>query len=142
MGGKRSTRVTKRDIGKAESLPALIDQLVKTMANGNAEDKEQSVNVLRNIANQNHGENTDTVFKAGAVRPLVKLLVSGSNNAQANACGALAAIAAKKPDHQAEIANAGSILPLVNLLKTGSAKVQEEVNELIREATSALGTKE
>ena len=87
--GKRTARITRKDIAKAESLPALIDQLVKRTVEGNSEVKEASVAALRNIAQHNHGEHTETLYKAGAVKPLVQLLINGSSDAQKEACGAL-----------------------------------------------------
>ena len=127
MGGRRTGRVTRKDIAKAESLPALIGQLVKRLTDGNAEVKEVSVSALRSIATQDHREHADEVFKAGAVKPLVELLKIGTAEAQANGSGALAAIATKKPKHQKAIVDSGGVVPLVALMKTGSAKVQEEV---------------
>lgn len=138
MGGKRSSRITKKDIAKAESLPALIGQLVKSAKDGNAEDKEGAVCALRSIATQNQ-ENAELLFKAGAVKPLVELLRSGSNDAQVNAAGTLQAIATRKPDHQAAIVSAGGIEPLVKLLRMGSCKVQEVVR-LRRSNHSAVRT--
>ena len=89
MGGRRTGRVTRKDIAKAESLPALIEQLVKRAKEGNAEVKEASACALKSIAEQNHGENAETLVKAGAVKPLVQLVINGSSDAQYNACGAL-----------------------------------------------------
>ena len=129
MGGHRSSRITKKDIAKAESLPALIAQLVKSTKDGKAEDKEGSVAALRSIATQNQ-DNATLLFKANAVKPLVELLKSGSNDAQVNAAGTLAAIASRKPEHQLAIVAAGGIPPLVSLLRMGSAKVQEEVRRI------------
>ena len=125
--GKKSARITRKDIAKAESLTALIADLVKRTKDGNAEDKESAVTALRSLATQDHGEHAVDVFKAGAVKPLVAVLKVGSNDAQANASGALAAIAVKKPEHQQAIVEAGGIPPLVSLLRMGGCKVQEEV---------------
>ena len=127
MGGKRA-RVTARDIAKADSLPALIEQLVKRITDGNTEVKEASVQALKSIATQNHGENTGLLYKSGAVKPLVELLKHGSSDAQYNACGALAAIAEGKPDVQNAIVDGGGVPPIVSLLRMGGAAVQEQVH--------------
>lgn len=124
MGG---TKVTRKDIHKAESLPALITQLVKRIREGNAEVKEHSAAALRSIAQMDHGEHAIELYKAGAVKPLVDLLKSGTTDAQSPACAALASILAKQPEHQNAFVDAGGVPPLVALLKMGSAKVQEEV---------------
>ena len=129
MGGHKG-RITAKDIAKAESLPALIQQLVKRISDGNAEVKEHSASALKNIAQQNHGEHCETLYRQGAVKPLVNLLVVGSADAQASACSALASIVSLKDEHEASLVEAGGIAPLVNLLKTGSAKVQEEVTKM------------
>ena len=92
-----------------------------------------SVAALRSIATQDHYEHADAVFKAGAVKPLVELLRTGTSDAQGDAAGALAAIASKAASppappekHQIAIVNAGGVEPLVALLRTGSAGVQQE----------------
>ena len=72
-------------------------------------------------------QNCVELYKAGAVKPLVGLLVTGSADAQSNASGALAAMANMNDDYETAIGEAGGVVPLVNLMKTGSAKVQEEV---------------
>ena len=130
--GKKSSRITRKDIEKAGSLPDVIAQLVKRLGEGNAEVKEVSVAALRSVATQDHREHADAVFKAGAVKPLVELLRSGTADSQANASGALHAIAKNKPNHQKAIVDNGGVIPLVALLKTGSAKVQEEVRSRLR----------
>ena len=123
----RRGQVTAKDIAKAESLPALVAQLVARSKAGNAEVAEHSVAALKSIATQNHGDNCETLLKQGAMKPLIGLLTHGTADAQANASAAIAAIISKQTEAQAVFVDAAGVAPLVALLKTGSAKVQEEV---------------
>ena len=125
--GKKSLtgkKVTRKDIHKAgDALPALIKQLVKTVAEGNAEAKEQAAVALLQVAQMDHGANSDALFKGGAIKPLVSLLSSGVAKAQSSAAAALALTIAKKAEHQKALVDLGGVYPLVALLRTGSAKV-------------------
>ena len=123
----RATKITRKDIHKAESLPTLIAELVSRLNTGNAEVKEQAASALQAIATMDHGEHADILFKGNAVKPLVNLLANGTTNSQSYASSALANIVRNKPEAQKALVDAGGIAPLVGLLKTGSAKVQEEV---------------
>ena len=125
-GGIKTGRITRRDIAQAESLPALIQQLVKRIHDGTSDLKEHSVSALKNIALQHHGEDIPEVIKAGAVKPLVELLKGGSSDAQYNACATLAEIARNRPEVQASIVEAGGVAPIVRLLRMGGSAVQEQ----------------
>ena len=125
--GKHTRRkITRKDIKGAASLPAMIKKLVKRIHEGDAEIKEYSASALMQIAQMDHGQHSEELFKSGAVKPLVNLLSSGAANSQCSAAAALAGIAIGKADHQKAIVVAGGGPALVALLKTGSAKVQEE----------------
>ena len=72
----------------------LCKQLVKRIVGGTAEEKEHGVMALKSITIQDHGENCPDVINAGAVKPLVELIKSGSSDAQHAACATLAELAA------------------------------------------------
>ena len=93
MGKTGVARVTDKDIAKAGGLEAFLKQQVKKAADGTDLEKEGAAAALKSLATQNHGENVEALAKAGAVRPLVALLVNGSANAQSSACGCLAVVA-------------------------------------------------
>ena len=95
MGRPKTNRMMRNEIAKADNIPTFVAQLVKRMNEGNAEVKERCAMGLRNVGTQNHGEHAETLFKAGAVKPLVELLRTGTSDAQGDAAGALAAIASK-----------------------------------------------
>ena len=133
--GHGKGKVTGRDVAKMGGMAEMIAALVKRIGEGNSEIKETSVAALKNIATQNHGEHTEALYKAGAVKPLVTLLVNGSADAQHNACGALAAIAAGKPDVQIAIVEGGGVPPIVKLLRMGGAAVQEQVRAVAKQTS-------
>ena len=138
-GGKKShrktaKRITRKDIKTAgDQLPALIKTLVKRCIEGDAESRTQAASGLAQVAQMDHGSHATTLFKNGAVKPLVALLAGGDAVAQSHAAAALAGIAINKADHQRAIVEKGGVEPLVALLKTGSANVQGE-------AAAALAT--
>lgn len=138
MGRKGSARVTGKQImvmatstgerGSAEGgMAALIKSLMKKILHGDSDTKENAAGMLASLASQNHFEHTGALFEAGAIGPLVRLLITGSSKAQGHAAAALGAIAHGKLEHQQSIVEAGAVVPLVKLLKTGASKVQEEV---------------
>ena len=124
--GKRSTKVTDRDVNQAGGIEPLVKKLVHLIKSGDGEAKESSAASLRSFAAQNHGEHRDVLIKAKVVIPLVQLLINGSAKAQESSSGCLYILAQGQGEVQKEIVDAGGIPPLVQLLKTGSAKVQEE----------------
>ena len=63
---------------------------------------------------------TVQVMTAGAVKPLVKLLTSGTDAAKEHAAGALANLANGKDENQTAIGSAGAIGPLLALLESNS----------------------
>lgn len=134
MGKRGATRVTAQDIAQAGDLPRLIKQLVKRMIDGEMEIREHASVQISSLALQGHGEHCEALHKAGAVRPLVQLLMQGGAKSQSAACGALGAIANAKDEHQNTLVEAGGVPPLVRLLKTGSPKVQEQVMNSPHEA--------
>lgn len=127
MGKRGATRVTAQDIAQAGDLNKLIKQLVKRMIDGEMEMREHASVQICSLAVQGHGEHCELLHRAGAVRPLVQLLIQGGAKSQSAACGALGAIAKAKDEHQNTLVEAGGVPPLVRLLKTGSPKVQEQV---------------
>ena len=139
MGRRAATRITGKELRVVASglgvnekdsghgMLVLIKSFVKKADQGNDETKEAAVAMLSSLATQNHYQHSDALYQAGALRPLVKILNSGSATAQGFAAAAVHAIAHGKPAHQASIVSAGAVVPLVRLLKTGSCKVQEEV---------------
>ena len=77
MPATQRTKITRKDIHKAESLPTLIGEMVKRIKEANDEVKEHAATALQSIAQMDHGEHADTLYKAGAVKPLVGLLANG-----------------------------------------------------------------
>ena len=71
MPATQRTKITRKDIHKAESLPTLIGEMVKRIKEANDEVKEHAATALQSIAQMDHGEHADTLYKAGAVKPLV-----------------------------------------------------------------------
>ena len=132
-GKSARKKVTRKDIKSAESLPELINKLVKRIKEGDAEIKEFSAAALKEIAGMDHGSHAAELSRAGAIEPLVRLLSCGAANTQCSAASALAGVAVMKAEYQKQIVAAGGGPALVALLKTGSAKVQEE-------AAAALAT--
>lgn len=124
--------MTAQDITKAGDLPSLIKQLVKRMADGEMESREQASVQICSLAVQGHGDHCPALHDGGAVKPLVQLLIQGGAKSQSAACAALGAIAHAKEHHQKTLVEAGGIPPLVRLLKTGSPKVQEQVRGCTR----------
>jgi hypothetical protein len=100
MGHGKKTRLTKQDIARLGGLDGLIKELVKKITSDVAEAKEAAAAQLRCLGEQNHGQHQDALFNAGAIPPLVGLLVSGSANAQASSAGALNSIMGGKKKHQ------------------------------------------
>lgn len=125
--GHGKGKITGRDIAKMGGMSEMIASLVKRITEGNNEVKDASVAQIKHIASQNHGEHTEALYKAGAVKPLVQLLVNGSADAQYNACSALASLAEGKPDVQSAIADGGGVPTIVKLLRMGGSAVQEQV---------------
>ena len=123
--GRKTGIITAKDIERAESLPALVKQLVKQTTSTDSEVKNTAAASLRSLATQNHGEYIDALFQAGVVPALVKLLSEGSAKSSEAAAGALHAIMRDKVAHQVAMVNAGGIEPLVRLLKSGGPKLQE-----------------
>ena len=70
MPATQRTKITRKDIHKAESLPTLIGEMVKRIKEANDEVKEHAATALQSIAQMDHGEHADTLYKAGAVKPL------------------------------------------------------------------------
>ena len=128
MVRKGNTRITAQDIAKAGDVPTLIKDLVKKLSDPNSSIVEGGAAMLKSLAEQGHREHADALVTCGAVGPLVRVLSSGSTDAQTSACSALSEIAQHKVSHQAAIVEAGALLPLVKLLKTGSSKAQEQVS--------------
>ena len=132
MGKTGVARVTGKDIAKAGGMPEFLKEQTKKITDGTAEVKEQAAAALKSIAAQNHGENTEALYKAGAVKPLVSLLVNGSSNAQNSACCCLAEIAAGSGEVQLSIQKTifegGGVPGIVKLLRMGGAAVQESVS--------------
>ena len=128
MVRKGNTRITAQDIAKAGDVPTLIKDLVKKLSDPNSSIVEGGAAMLKSLAEQGHREHADALVTCGAVGPLVRVLSSGSTDAQTSACSALSEIALHKVSHQAAIVEAGALLPLVKLLKTGSSKAQEQVS--------------
>ena len=106
MPATQRTKITRKDIHKAESLPTLIGEMVKRIKEANDEVKEHAATALQSIAQMDHGEHADTLYKAGAVKPLVGLLANGSADAQSHASSALAHIVQRKPEHQQALVEA------------------------------------
>ena len=77
---------------------------------------ENAAEALMNLAAT--PENRVLVAKAGAIKPLVKLL-DGTDRQKEYAAGALGNLAANNPDNQKEIAKAGAIEPLIEVLRNG-----------------------
>ena len=147
MGRKGAARVTGKQImvmatsagerGSAEGgMAALIKSLLKKVLHGDSDTRENAAGMLASLALQNHFEHTATLFAAGVVGPLVRLLITGSSKAQGHAASALHAVAHGNVEHQSAIVEAGAVVPLVKLLKTGASKVQEEVRASNRYSSS------
>ena len=126
MGKKGLGRVTDKDISKAGGLEEFLKQLVKSATDGTDADKEVAAAALKSLATQNHGDNVEAIAKAGAVKPLLHLLVSGSFNAQSSACGCLAVVAQGRLEVQEAICSGGGVPSIVKLLRMGGAAVQEQ----------------
>lgn len=131
MRGKNS-RVTARDIALAGSLEKLIAQLIDKVNKGNMEAKEEGAALLRSLTEQPKGldgpqeaENAELIGKAGAVKPLVALVVSGSPVGQANACAALANIARRRDEFQTVLFDEGGVAPIASALRLGGSQLQE-----------------
>lgn len=127
MATRNGQSVLKGQSSGDDGMSALLKSLVKRALEGDHETRETAAAMLSSLACQNHFQHSDAVFRAGALRPLVQLLMTGSAKAQGHAAAALHALAHEKPRHQVAIVDSGAVVPLVRLLKVGSAKVQEEV---------------
>ena len=73
MGRPKTNRMMRNDIAKADNIPTFVAQLVKRMNEGTPRSRRMFAMGLRNVGTQNHGEHAETLFKAGAVKPLVEL---------------------------------------------------------------------
>ena len=75
---------------------------------------------LGNLA-WNNTANRDAIREAGAIRPLVDLVRSGTADGRADAAGALNNIASDNAANQAAIVEAGVVGPLVALVRAGGS---------------------
>ena len=129
-----SRRVTTKDVAQAGgSLVVLINQLVDMVRVGNMDMKERGAMFLRSLTEQPAGldptvsePNVVLIARANAIKPLVQCVVVGSPVAQANACAALAVLAAGHPEYQEEIVNSGGVLALTTVLRGGDSGLQEQ----------------
>ena len=129
-----SRRVTTKDVAQAGgSLVVLINQLVDMVRVGNMEMKERGSMFLKSLTEQPAGldptvseSNVVLIARANAIKPLVQCVVVGSPVAQANACAALAVLAAGHPEYQEEIVNSGGVLALTTVLRGGDSGLQEQ----------------
>ena len=128
-----SRRVSARDIAQAGSLKDLIDHLIEDVRGGSMELKERAAMFLDNLCKQPMGLEADQVVdnnvliaRAGAIKPLVALVVIGTPIAQFHACGALSVIAHESKEYQEQMFDFGAVLPLSSALRTGDPGVQEQ----------------
>ena len=99
----------------AADVPGLVGDLKKAAY----EDKEKVVHLMDILAVQ-VDTNPRELVAAGAIKPLIELVKSGTDGSQVHAASALATIAAAKFEFQDKIIEAGAIQPLVALLHMGS----------------------
>ena len=85
-------RVTAKDIAKAGDVEALIKQLVRQAADGDAEAKQDAAAALASMSTQSHNAHAKALFDAGAIAPLVGIVQSGTAKAQSFAAAALHAL--------------------------------------------------
>ena len=130
MPGAR--RVHSRDVAQAGSLNALISKLIDTVRSGNMEQKEHAVMMLHSLTEQPKGldgiqdaDNTVLIARAGAIKPLVNLVIIGSPVAQGHACGTLSVIAHGQREYQDAIIESGGVVAITACLRGGDAGVQE-----------------
>ena len=105
-----------------------VREVVKTLKDGNLEEKERAAKALDRLLQAHpvqRKDNSKVVYKMGVVEPAVALLKNGTSNGQMFAAGILASIAEDNAEYHNSIVAAGGINPLVNLLKSGSANAQE-----------------
>lgn len=80
---------------------------------------------IKEMAKDNR-KNQDAISEAGAIQPLVAMLISPAPQMQANAAGALGHLAKNHPENQSAIARAGAIAPLCTLVKEGAEETKDQ----------------
>ena len=118
-------RITARDVALAGSLDDLIRKLVDSVRDGNMETKEKSSVQLRSLTIQNP-ENPVRIAEAGAIKPLVALVLKGSSQAQTHACVTLSNIAHQRRNYQEAIAAGGGVVALTHVLRVVDSALQEQ----------------
>ena len=100
-------------------LPTDIPKIVGELKDSESEGKEQLAHLLSVLALHNP-DNPPAIVSAGAIKPLVDLITSGTDGAQMHAASTLATIAASSQPFQDKIVDAGGIVPVCKLLSAGS----------------------
>ncbi|KAL1522513.1 hypothetical protein AB1Y20_017500 [Prymnesium parvum] len=102
-----------------------IGPIIQMMDRGSSKAKEQSLVLLRRVA-ELFPEQRASIVKEGGLTPLIKLLASTSLKAQVRVEAALtvATIVHAHKGHQAEMVKAGAVRPLVRLLSNESRDEQ------------------
>ena len=100
-----------------------VPQIVKDLKAAQFADREKVAHLLDIVAMQTY-QNPAALVSAGAIKPLIELLTTGTDGAQVHAASTLATVAAAKEEFQLKIIAEGAVTPLVQLLRSGSNKAQ------------------
>ena len=141
----KSRRGNARDVTLAGGLLELIKKLIDELVKGNMDAKEHGAMQLRSLTEQPKGlggdkhevENAVLIAQEGAIKPLVSLVVTGSAQAQAHACAALAHIGHHGETYQQAIVDHGGVQAIASALRLGDSALQEQAAAVLA-STSQL----
>ena len=132
--GIKPRRVTDKDLKKAGGVEPFIRQLVKDVASGSMEVREQAAMLIKSLTEQGPlataveggklKDNGALVAEAGGIAPLVELAGSGTAEAKGFSLTALAHLADGHPEHQRAIVDDGGVSKIAACLKNGDAPTQ------------------
>ena len=126
----RNSKNNQALIAKAGGIAKLVGVLAGFSANTMKENTlvqlcTLAASAIKEMAKDNK-KNQDAITDAGAIAPLVAMLMAPAAEMQANAAGALSNLARNHADNQHAIARTGAIAPLCTLMKEGSDETKDE----------------
>ncbi|CAH1774891.1 unnamed protein product [Owenia fusiformis] len=130
---QRSAALCFAEFGERLTTPVsevILEPLVVLLQSRDIQVQRAASLAMSNLAVYGPESNKMSIMKAGAIRPLVKLMYSNSLEVQCNVCGCITALTTSDK-HKHDIVLAGGVKPLLNLARSKDIRVQ-------RNATGAL----
>lgn len=123
----RKSSLNRRYIATRGAIPAIVSVLRETTDD---ETKKHAVTLLLNLSI--HPNVKDEIMAAGALEPIVQVLMFGECEARENAAAALFSLSTKSPAHKAAIGSSTNAIPaLVKLLIDGSIRGKKDAASAI-----------